>query len=156
VASLAQAKDRRDGPEAAVAILRESLRAVVAYDAMVVYLRDGDRLVPAGSDGDNYRILVSLEIPLGMGLSGWVAETGKSILNGNPSVEPGYLSDPKKFSTLRSALAVPLETKNGIIGVLSLYRQGRDAFSTEELASLQACSPALARALDLTVERAQV
>ena len=46
---------------------------------------------------------------MGEGLSGWVAENRKPILNGNPSVEPGYLADPAKFSTLRSALAVPLE-----------------------------------------------
>ena len=31
---------------------------------------------------------------MGQGLSGWVAENRKPILNGNPSVEPGYLNDP--------------------------------------------------------------
>jgi GAF domain-containing protein len=53
-------------------------------------------------------------------------------VNGNPSVEPGYLNDPTKFSTLRSALAVPLETQGGVMGVLSLYRQDRDAFTERD------------------------
>jgi putative methionine-R-sulfoxide reductase with GAF domain len=155
VAGLTQALKGGQDRDTVLATLRVSLKSVVPYDAMVVYLRNGELLVPAGSDGEHYRLLASVEIPLGKGLSGWVADTGKSILNGNPSVEPGYLKDPTKFSTLGSALAVPLETKNGIIGVLSLYREGRDAFRTEELTSLLACGPALADALDLTVEHAE-
>ena len=46
------------------------------------------------SRGDDFRLFSSLEIPVGQGLSGWVAENRKPILNGNPSVEPGYLNDP--------------------------------------------------------------
>ena len=38
------------------------------------------------------RLFSSLEIPFGQGLSGWVAETGKPIVNGNPAVETGYLN----------------------------------------------------------------
>src|SRR6202011_396141 len=38
------------------------------------------------------------------------------------SVEPGYLNDPSKYSTLRSALAVPLEGVSGVVAVLALYR----------------------------------
>ena len=51
-------------------------------------------------------------------MSGWVAENRKPILNGNPSVEPGYLNDPAKFSTLRSTQwRLPLEGLNGVLGV---------------------------------------
>ena len=153
---LSERLERSQGREAAFSVLRETLRSLVPYDAMVVYRRAGERLIPADSDLGEYRMLASLEIPIGMGLSGWVAETGKSILNGNPSVEPGYLNDPTRFSVLGSALAVPLETTNGILGVLSVYREGRDAFSTEELNSLLTCAPALARALDLAVQEAEV
>ncbi len=85
-----------------------------------------------------------------MGLSGWVAENGKSILNGNPAVEPGYLNDPTKFSLLRSALAVPVETSHGIVGVLSLYRQDRDAFGADHLTVVQSAAAALGRTLNLS------
>jgi GAF domain-containing protein len=89
-----------------------------------------------------------------MGLSGWVAENAKSIVNGNPTVEPGYLNDPTRFSNLRSALAVPLESLGAVVGVLSLYRLQRDAFSNEDLTRLLAVAPAAARALNLPTREA--
>ena len=72
-------------------------------------------------------------------------------MNGNPSVEPGYLSDPTKFSVLRSALSVPLITSNGITGVLSLYRLEPDAFTSADLAALSSVASTLAGALEATV-----
>jgi putative nucleotidyltransferase with HDIG domain len=135
--------------EAAFSRLRTSVRKVVSYDVLVLYRKSGEHLAPENLDGEDYRLFGSLEIPLGMGLSGWVAENAKSIINGNPAVEPGYLNDPTKFSTLRSALAVPLEARGAVVGVLSLYRLQRDAFSNEDLAGILAIAPAAARALEL-------
>jgi GAF domain-containing protein len=123
---------------------------------MVVYLCRGDRLIPENLDGEDYRLFASLEIPIGMGLSGWVAENRKSSINGNPAVEPGYLNDPTKFSVLRSALAVPLESQERMVGVLSLYRTERDAFSPEHLTRLLALGQVLARALVLTADQVAV
>jgi diguanylate cyclase (GGDEF)-like protein len=79
-----------------------------------------------------------------------VAQTGKPIVNGNPSVEPGYLNDPTKFSTLRSAMAIPLENGGGVMGVLALYHLGRDAFTRDHLRVLQAVNSKVS----LTVENA--
>ena len=84
----------------------------------------------------------------GQGLSGWVAENSKPIINGNPSVEPGYLNDPSKFSTLRSALAVPLEGVNGVVGVLALYHSDRDAFTKDHLRVLLVVSSKLSLAIE--------
>ena len=77
-----------------------------------------------------------------------MAQNRKPIVNGNPSVEPGYLNDPSKFSTLRSALAVPLEGVGGIIGVLALYRGERDAFTTDHLRMLLAVSGKMALSIE--------
>jgi GAF domain-containing protein len=71
-----------------------------------------------------------------------------AIVNGNPSVEPGYLNDPSKFSTLRSALAVPVKGADGVLGVLALYHRNRDAFSRDHLTQLLALESRLARVLD--------
>jgi len=105
-------------------------------------------LMPEYVNGDNYRLFSSLRIPVGDGLSGWVAQNKKPIINGNPSVEPGYLNDPDKFSTLRSALAVPLEGISGVIGVLALYRSERDAFTSDHLRLLLAVSGKMALAIE--------
>ena len=98
--------------------------------------------------GDDFRLFSSLAIPVGQGLSGWVADNRKSIINGNPSVEPAYLNDPTKFSILRSALAVPLNGLNGVVGVLTLYRADKDAFSKDNLRVLLALSSKVSLAIE--------
>ncbi|MGB8114999.1 MAG: diguanylate cyclase [Candidatus Sulfotelmatobacter sp.] len=131
-----------------LSVFSVKLKPMVPYDAIAIYIvRDGV-LVPEYVNGDNYRLFSSLRIPLGDGLSGWVAQNKKPIINGNPSVEPGYLNDPDKFSTLRSALAVPLEGIKGVIGVLALYRAERDAFTSDHLRLLLAVSGKMALAIE--------
>ena len=124
------------------------LKPMVPYDAIAIYIKRENELVAEFVNGDNYRLFSSLRIPIGQGLSGWVAHNRKPIINGNPSVEPGYLNDPSKFSTLRSALAVPLEGVAGIIGVLALYRGERDAFTSDHLRILLAVSGKMALAIE--------
>jgi len=131
-----------------LSVLDSRLRGLIPYDAIVIYVCKGDRLVPAYVNGENFRLFSSLEIPMGQGLAGWVAETGKPIVNGNPSVEPGYLNDPTKFSTLRSALAVPLQNAVGITGVLALYHAGLDAFSRDHLRVLDAVKPKVSLSIE--------
>lgn len=116
------------------------LKRLIPYDAIAVYILRDNFLVPEYVHGEDFRLFSSLRIPIGQGPSGWVAEKEKPILNGNPSVECGHLKDPQKFSVLRSALAVPLEGLNGTVGVLTLYRSEKDAFSRDNLRILLAIS----------------
>ncbi len=132
----------------ALAFVGVRLKRLIPYETLVVYIRRDERLTPEYVCGENLRLFTSLEIPVGQGLSGWVAENNKAILNGNPSVDAGYLNDPTKYSTLRSALAVPLEGVNSVLGVLALYRAERDAFSRENLRILQAISSKVALAVE--------
>jgi diguanylate cyclase (GGDEF)-like protein/putative nucleotidyltransferase with HDIG domain len=131
-----------------LSVFSVKLKPMVPYDAIAIYIRRGDELVPEYVNGDNYRLFASLRIPVGHGLSGWVAQNKKPIVNGNPSVEPGYLNDPSKFSTLRSALALPLEGVSGVIGVLALYRAEKDAFTSDHLRILLAVSGKMALAIE--------
>jgi diguanylate cyclase (GGDEF)-like protein/putative nucleotidyltransferase with HDIG domain len=131
-----------------LSVFSVKLKLTVPYDAIAIYIRRGDELIPEYVNGDNYRLFASLRIPVGHGLSGWVAQNKKPIVNGNPSVEPGYLNDPDKFSTLRSALALPLEGVSGVIGVLALYRAEKDAFTSDHLRILLAVSGKMALAIE--------
>jgi putative nucleotidyltransferase with HDIG domain len=121
-----------------LSLLAVRVKRFVPHDSLSVYVVRNEVLIPELVSGENFRLFSSLRIPMGEGLSGWVAQNGKPILNGNPSVEPGYLNDPSKFSVLRSALAVPLEGAGSVVAVLAVYRAGADAFSREELGILQA------------------
>jgi diguanylate cyclase (GGDEF)-like protein/putative nucleotidyltransferase with HDIG domain len=131
-----------------LSVVAARLKHMVPYDSIAVFVcRDG-RLVPEYVNGESFRLLSSLEIPMGEGLSGWAAQTGKTILNGDPSMESGYLADPAKLTTLRSAIAVPLVGLAGTIGVLTLYRTEKDAFSSDHLRILLAISSKVSLAVD--------
>src|SRR5215472_5436610 len=131
-----------------LSVFSVKLKRLVPYDSVAIYVRRENQLVPEYVNGDNFRLFASLRIPLGQGLSGWVAQNRKPIINGNPSVEPGYLNDPTKFSTLRSALAIPLEGLAGVVGVLALYHAERDAFTSDHLRILLAISSKMALAIE--------
>jgi diguanylate cyclase (GGDEF)-like protein/putative nucleotidyltransferase with HDIG domain len=131
-----------------LSVFSVKLRALVPYDAIAIYVRHGEELVPEYVNGDNFRLFASLRIPIGQGLSGWVAQNLKPILNGNPSVEPGYLNDSSKYSTLSSALAVPLEGLQGVVGVVALYHADKDFFTSDHLRILLAVSSKMALAIE--------
>jgi len=133
-----------------LSVLSMRLRKLIPYDSMAVFLLKDGRLVPELVSGDNFRLLSSLNIRVGEGLCGWVAENRKPIVNGNPEVEAGYVSDPAKFTTQRSALAVPLDGLNGVVGVLAMYQAEADAFTADHLRILLAISSKIA----LSVENA--
>ncbi|MEZ5356939.1 MAG: GAF domain-containing protein [Bryobacteraceae bacterium] len=117
--------------------------AQIRFDAAAVYVLASGVLTPLYMQGKEYQGFLSQEIPLGAGLCGWVAENGKPILNGNPAVEPGYLRDPDRYSSLRSALAVPIRSGNAAGGVLVLYQCERDGFSRGELNFLEVLAGSL-------------
>src|SRR6202049_499975 len=123
-----------------LSVFAAKLRRLVPYDSIAIYVRRGNELVPEHVGGDNFRLFASLRIPLGNGVSGWVAENKKPILNGNPSVEPGYPGEGVGSNMLRSAVAVPLEGLEGVVGVLTLYHAEKQAFSSDHLRVLLAMS----------------
>jgi putative nucleotidyltransferase with HDIG domain len=92
-----------------ISLLAVRIRHFVPHDSLAVYVLKGDILIPEFVSGDNFRLFSALRIPIGEGLSGWVAQNSKPILNGNPSVEPGYLNDPP--STARCVRRWPCRSR---------------------------------------------
>jgi diguanylate cyclase (GGDEF)-like protein/putative nucleotidyltransferase with HDIG domain len=133
-----------------LSVLSVRLKRLVPYDGIAAYILRGHELTPEYVSGDNFRLFASLRIPLGVGLSGWVAQNRKAILNGDPSTECGYVNDPTRFATLRSAISVPLEGLQGVVGVLTLYHSERDVYTADHLRILLAISSKVA----LSVENA--
>jgi diguanylate cyclase (GGDEF)-like protein/putative nucleotidyltransferase with HDIG domain len=130
-----------------LSVFSVKLKRLVPYDSIAIYIRREDELVPEHVNGDNFRLFASLRIPIGEGLSGWVAQNRKPIINGNPLVEPGYTTTDK-YSAMRSALSVPLEGLDGIVGVLTLYKSEKDAFTADHLRILLAVSSKMALAIE--------
>jgi len=133
-----------------LSVLSMRLRRMIPYDSIAVFVNRNGWLLPELVSGENFRTLSSLKVKVGEGLCGWVAENCKPIVNGNPQVEAGYVVDPGKQTTLQSALVVPLEGLNGVVGVLAMYQANRDAFTPDHLRILLAVASKVA----LSVENA--
>jgi diguanylate cyclase (GGDEF)-like protein len=135
---LTQALGNSLSVEDTMRLLASELQKLIQFDTIAVYLLKDGILRARFTEGVNARLLSELQIPVGQGLSGWVAGNGKCSLNGNPSVEPGYAQDPREFSKLRSALSVPLDSNKGIIGALTLYSVRPNGFTVDHLRILKA------------------
>jgi diguanylate cyclase (GGDEF)-like protein/putative nucleotidyltransferase with HDIG domain len=132
-----------------LSVLSLRLRRMIPYDSIAVFVNRNGWLLPELVSGENFRALSSLKIRVGEGLCGWVAANCKPIMNGSPQVEAGYVVDSEKHA-LQSALAVPLEGLNGVVGVLAMYHANRDAFTPDHLRVLLAVASKVA----LSVENA--
>jgi putative nucleotidyltransferase with HDIG domain len=138
----AQSSQMSFGEAVSTAAMR--LHKSIAFDAFVLFAVENEFLLPAFVVGENARNLASLRVHCGEGLVGWVAGNRHCILNGNPSVEPGYVNEP---SNLLSAIATPIETAGTLVGVLALYHLHAGGFSTADLELLNLCSSDFGRML---------
>ena len=137
------------GLEEAAAVAAVRIKRLMAYDAIALFVRDGEVLRSAFASGSHCAGLWALNVPVGMGMVGWVAEAAQPILNGNPSVEPGYRADGT-MAALHSALAVPIvDSSNRTCAVLAVYRCDQDAFSDQQSAALMTLARPLAEMMQL-------
>ena len=156
IAELNRMLDAVTGMREMNSTLAQRLRALIPHDCFAVYLRSGEFLLPQLISGSLERAFSTVQMPLGEGLSGWVAEHARPIVNGNPTVEPNYLSASGLFTETNSALSVPFHDATGsVFGVITLYSTAAAAFSKDHLKILEAfesgLSQALQRALSLSV-----
>ncbi len=133
-----------------LSVVAVRLKEMIPHDSIVFYVCEDETVVPRYVHGVDYDLFSSLRIPLGQGIAGWVAQTEKPIVNGDPMAETKYLGDPARISVLQSALAVPLRGRNGVAGVLTLYLRAKQGFSKDHLRLLLAASSKLG----LSVENA--
>jgi putative nucleotidyltransferase with HDIG domain len=148
VAELGRMLDHASNADEMKSILSSQLETLVPHDGFAVYLRSGDFLLPQFIDGGSAKAFSMRQMPLGEGLSGWAAEHVRPILNGNPTVEPNYLSESGIFTATSSALAVPFLDANGsVLGVITLYSVAGAAFSKDHLRILETLESRLTQAL---------
>jgi diguanylate cyclase (GGDEF)-like protein/putative nucleotidyltransferase with HDIG domain len=135
-------------PEACAMIARR-LQPLIPFDCFAVYLLHSDLLSLQYAGGRAADAFSRQPIAVGQGLSGWVANSGRPIVNGNPTVEPNYLASSELFTENSSALAIPLFHLSGsILGSLAIYARGSAAFSRDHLRVLEATEPGFSLALE--------
>jgi putative nucleotidyltransferase with HDIG domain len=118
------------------------LYAVVPHDCLAIYLKCGESLLPQAILGGSAQAFSMRPVPMGEGISGWSAEHGRPILNGNPTVESNYCAESGIFTEASSAISIPLFNSGGeAIGAFALYSAADAAFSKEHLRVLQRIEP---------------
>ncbi len=76
-----------------------------------------------------------LKLPIGRGVTGWVAMTGQPLRLPDVTADDRYVSLRK---SIRSELAVPLVVEDALIGVLNVDSTRHDAFSEDDQELLMA------------------
>jgi diguanylate cyclase (GGDEF)-like protein/putative nucleotidyltransferase with HDIG domain len=113
-------------------VVVKHLRRMVPAALSVLYLYDvtTDELVSTYASGDHADIVGGLRIPLGQRLTGWVGANRQTIRNSDPILD---LGESVRAVTPRpkSCLSAPLTVGDSLVGVLTLYSSGRDAFSED-------------------------
>ena len=124
------------------------LERTIGFDTMGLFVRRGEHLEPTYFLGSHVSLFKRKPFPITEGLSGWVAQHVRPIVNGNMSIESCYISDYLALNNLQSALAVPFEGKGGTAGVITLYHVNRNAFSQDDLRILEAASTQIGPAIE--------
>jgi transcriptional regulator with GAF, ATPase, and Fis domain len=118
--------------------LDRQLARVIEYHAIAVHLEEDGRLACAYAAGSAFQNLAALEYTLGQGLLGRVAAARS----------PAFNQEPDAAEELALALAVPLEWKGRLVGVLSLYRADSRPFAEDDLATLRELAGKLAACIE--------
>ena len=147
VARLNRLNDVKDISEAIVG----ELRGLIDYHSGRVYLVDGDYVVPVAVKGDGVteeQQVQALRIEIGTGITGHVAETGRSVLLANAFDCEYALQIPGTEDVDESVIAVPLRHGNLVTGVIFLSKLGIGQFDASDLRVVEVLAGYASVALD--------
>ncbi|HEX8969013.1 MAG TPA: GAF domain-containing protein, partial [Chloroflexota bacterium] len=134
-------------------LLPEACRLIAGafdYDLVGINLLDpldASRLHQAAAFPAERRLPRSFRVPLGRGLTGWVARQGRALLVNDVLRDPRYIPGPGREKT-RSELDVPLTVGRRTIGVLNVESERPGAFTESDVPYLQGLANQLAQAIE--------
>jgi diguanylate cyclase (GGDEF)-like protein len=138
------------GLDETLGVLDRSLRRLLPFDALAVFLPGEERLALAYVSGGERRADCEPEIPIGQAIAGQVAETRRPAFNRDPRLEPGV------DGAFRSMMAVPLDDGADVAGVLALYSADAGTFQPADLGVLLWIREDLARAVKHALQHAPI
>jgi GAF domain-containing protein len=135
--------------------LMEETSLVLKTEACSILLLDEEssELVFEATGGPQAEKVKGLRLPLGKGIAGWVAREGRRLLVPDVREDPRFcpgVDEVTGFVT-RSVLAVPLEVKGKVIGVIEALNKTEGYFSQTDVSSLSS----IARWAAIAIENAQ-
>lgn len=137
-------------------IVAAKLENIANFTTLVIYLAEGSRLRAAYVIGKNSEALKGLEMLVGEGGAGWVAEHRQVLIGGSPLAD---LQRPigAAAAAYRSTAIFPLVHEDSLIGTLALYCEQDRGYSADEVRLLETISHHTASAVHnaLVFERTQ-
>jgi two-component system NtrC family sensor kinase len=132
----------------------EALTKVTGHEIASLHLvsEDGKTLQLRGERGMSERLReVNQRLPVGEGLIGRVAATGKTIRIEKNYASPDVLPAARvavRREQIRGFVCVPINSRGRILGTLSLGRKTLDRFDAREIALVEATADQIGLALD--------
>src|SRR5437879_5112061 len=134
-------------------IALDALTHVTGHEISSLHLLtpDGTTLHLRGDRGLRPRLReINSVLPIGQGLIGGVAATGKTLHWAHVSESADLLPAARAAVTqegIHAFVCVPIHSRGRILGALSLGRRTREAFSESEIALVEACANQIGLAL---------
>jgi two-component system NtrC family sensor kinase len=132
----------------------DALTGVTGHEISSLHLLsdDGKTLELRGERGMSARLReVNRTLPVGAGLIGRVAVTGKTVRVDHNYEDPNVLPSARaavRREQIQGFVCVPIRSRGRVLGTLSLGRKTLDPFDRHELALLEAAADQIGVALD--------
>ncbi len=137
-----------------LSVLANGVGRLMAFDALVIYVVRDNYLAPRYASGELTSVFLSNRVPMGAGVAGQVAASGKPDINTPPDLEVGGVPDDRPRA-MESSIAVPLAGAQETRGVMMACSRTRNAFSKDQLRVLMALSSKLGAVIDNTLKYEQ-
>jgi len=127
--------------------IAEIVKRVIDYDVFAILLlhEREQELRVRFSLGHPQDVVKNLRIKVGEGIVGRAAQTRRSVLVNDVRQDPTYI---QSLPSVQSELAVPLISKNRVIGVLDLEAPWRDFFTEQHQNLLELLAGRIAMAIE--------
>ncbi|MBI5031458.1 MAG: PAS domain S-box protein [Chloroflexi bacterium] len=130
----------------------EKVSQLLNASASSIWIADltGDSLVCQQATGANATGVLGFRLARGVGIAGWVAQHGTSIMIPDTHKDERYveLFSQKFGMDFRSILCVPLEGKQGIVGVLEILDTAINRFQASDLVLVETLAGAATSAIE--------
>ncbi|MEM0966882.1 MAG: GAF domain-containing protein [Verrucomicrobiota bacterium] len=134
-----------DDPQSALSvILEEMVRVFGASSASVALIHPDSRELRIEAASGLPQEIIDFPLKLGIGVTGWVALHGEPLLVTDTHKDPRYVAIR---TDIRSEVAVPMEDKGQVIGVVNLDSDKPNTFSDKDVLLLRLLTREATRAI---------
>ncbi|GAB4226864.1 MAG: hypothetical protein Kow0062_28830 [Acidobacteriota bacterium] len=131
-----------------IRLVDHHLLGLMPAHTLALYVAEpgGETLQPLGSSGPLAGLLDRRTFAVGEGVTGWVHERGRPVINADARIDLGR-SVERADPPIRAAAVFPVEDPLGRIGVIAFYSAQEHPFTDEHRRIVEQVTPQLAAAM---------